>query len=93
MPPTGKGFGLDFVVSAIKLCSIRLYTCHKGSDRLCGGALDGHQLDVQQLNLCIIFLSGSGVLNGLENVVSTEMILYNEELFGAVVHDLEESVT
>ena len=65
MPPTSNGFGLDFVVSYIKLCSIYLDMLRKGSDRLGGGELDSHPLDVHQLDICIIFLSGRGVLNGL----------------------------
>ena len=85
----GEGFGLDFLVSAIKFFSIRLDTCQKGSYGLGGGALDGHPLGVQQLNLCISFFSGSGFLNGLENSVSTELLLYGEEGFGAGVHGLE----
>ena len=92
-PPTGEGFGREFVVSAIKLCSICLETCRKGYDGIGGDALDGHPLDVQQLDLWIRFLNGSGVLNELENVVSTEMLLYGEEGFGAGIHDLGESFT
>ena len=92
-PPTGEGFGLYSVVSAIKFCSICLYTCRKGSDGIVVGVIYGHPLDVQQLDLCIIFLSGSGVLNGLENAASTDMLLYGEEGFGAGVHELEEYVT
>ena len=93
MPPTGEGFGLDFIVSDIKLGRIRLYTCCKGSDGLGGGAIDVHPLYAQQLNPCIRFLSASGLLNGIENAVSTELILYGEEGFGAGFHDLEEYVT
>ena len=93
MSPTGEGFGLEFVVSATKLCSICLDTFRKGSDGIGGGAIDGHPLDVQKLDLCIIFLSESGVLNGLENSVSTELLIYGEENFGADVHNLEEYVT
>ena len=77
-PQTGEGFGLDFVVSAIKLCSLCLDTCRKASDGLGGGALDGHPLDLHHIYLCIGFLSGSGVLNGLENTVSTELLLYGK---------------
>ena len=88
-PPTGKGSVLDFVVSAIKLCSICLDTCRKVSDGLVVGALDGHLLDIQQLNRYIVFLSGSGFLNRLENAVSTWILIYGEEGFGAGVHDLE----
>ena len=54
-------------------------TCHKGSYGLGVGALDGNSLDVQKLELCIIFLGGSRVLNGLENALATELILYDEE--------------
>ena len=93
MPPTGKGLGIYFVVSAIKLCSIHLGTCRKGSDGLGIGALYGHPLDVQQFDLCIRFLSGSGFLNAIENSVSNELLLYGEDGFGVVVHDLEESIT
>ena len=93
MPPMGEGFGLDFIVSAIKLCSICLETFHKGSDGLVVVELDGHTLDVQQLELSITFLGGSGVLNLLKNVVDTNILLHGEEGFGAGVHGLEESVT
>ena len=62
-PPTGESFGLDFIVRAIKLCSICLDIFRKGSDGLVGGALDGHPLNVQQLDICIRCLSGSRFLN------------------------------
>ena len=66
--------------------------CRKLSDGIGGGALYGHQLYVHHLDLCIRFLSGSRVLNGLENTVSPKLLLYGEEGFGAGVHDIEESV-
>ena len=91
--PTGKGFGLEFVVSAIKFYSICLDTLRKVSDGLVVGLLDGRPLDLQQLELCIIFLDGSGFLNELGNSADTELLIYGEEGFGYVVHDLEESVT
>ena len=74
------------------MCSIRLDTCRKGSDGLDGGALDGHPLFVQHIDLCIRFLSGSGVLNELENAVYTALLLYGEEGFGTGVNNLEESI-
>ena len=85
----GEGFGLNFLVSVIKLCNICLDMYRKGYDGLVVGALVGHPLYVQQLDLCIRFLSGSEVLNGLENAVSTDLLLYSEEVFGAGVYDHE----
>ena len=85
----GRLFGLDFIVSAIKFFIICLDTCRKGSGGIVSVSLDGHLLYVQQLNISIIFLGGSVVLNRLENAVATELFLYGEESFGTCVHGLD----
>ena len=92
-PPTGEGFGIELIVSVIKLCSIYLHTFHKGSDGIVSFALDGNPLDIQQLDLIMNCLGGIGVLNQLENAVATELLLHGEEGFGTCVHGLEEYVT
>ena len=84
----GEEFGIDLIISVIKLCSICLEMCHKVSNGLVAIALDGNSLGVQQLELSIIFLGGSGVLNRLEYAVATEMFIHGEEIFGTCAHGL-----